>query len=168
MTDSKGLEGLQAWQKAMGLAKRIYKDVMPLLPKEEKWAMTSQLRRAATSVPANIAEGYGRYYYQEGIRFCYIARDSLDETFTYISLARDLNYIPESLFNDLRSELLELKRVIHVYVAYLKKSKPGADEPVAGFTLRENSAIYVPDAENYDLKPNHHSPITIHLLWSNV
>lgn len=150
MTDPKGLEGLQAWQKAMAFAKRIYSDELPLLPKEEKWAMASQLRRAATSIPANIAEGYGRYYYQEGVRFCYIARGSLDETFTYITLARDSGYLSEELFTELNSELLGLKRVIHGYVAYLKKSKPGANEPGAGITLREHSAIYVQDDEAHD------------------
>jgi four helix bundle protein len=152
MTDSKGLEGLQVWQKAVSFAKRIYKDVIPLLPREEKWAMTNQLRRAVTSVAANIAEGYGRFYYQEGIRFCYIARGSLDETFTYVLLARDLGFIPESTFYELNNESLELKRLIHGYVAYLKKSKPGANEPGANPALRESSAVYPSNIESYDFE----------------
>jgi four helix bundle protein len=63
-----GLAGLQVWQRAMTFAGRIYKDVLPVLPAEEKWAMSSQLRRAAQSVPANLAEGHGRYYYQDNVR----------------------------------------------------------------------------------------------------
>lgn len=145
--DRKGLEGLQARQKAMDFAKRIYKEILPLLPKEEKWAMAAQIRRAASSIPANIAEGYGRFYYQEGVRFCYVARGSLDEVTTFIILAKDLNYISGDLSTSLRNDATELRRVISGYVSYLKKSKPGQSEPGAGLALRENSAVYS-DVEN--------------------
>jgi hypothetical protein len=72
----KGLGSLKLWQRAVELAEYIHKTVLPALPADEKWCLTQQLRRSAQSVPANIAEGYGRFYYQEGIRFCYIARGS--------------------------------------------------------------------------------------------
>ncbi len=55
-----------------------------LLPPEEKWAMTQQIRRCTQSIPANIAEGYGRYYYQDNVRFCYNARGSLAETLSHL------------------------------------------------------------------------------------
>ena len=75
MSDKKtGIETLKVWQKAMDLAVKVYREIIPLLPVEEKYALASQLRRSAQSIPANIAEGYGRYYYQDNIRFCYIAR----------------------------------------------------------------------------------------------
>jgi len=75
----KGLESLQVWQRSLVFAVKICKEVIPLLPKDERWVMGLQLRRSAQSIPANIAEGYGRFYYQEGVRFCYIARGSLEE-----------------------------------------------------------------------------------------
>ncbi|MCL5429369.1 MAG: four helix bundle protein [Chloroflexi bacterium] len=139
MDERKGLEGLLAWQRSMELAKRIYKEVIPLLPKEEKWAMGSQLRRAASSLPANIAEGYGRFYFQEGIRFSYIARGSLD-----------LNYLPLELFESLRVGVFEIKRIVSGYIAYLKKSKPGQHEPEAKMSIRESRETYPITADEVD------------------
>jgi four helix bundle protein len=74
-----GLETLEAWKKANEFALVIYREVLPKLPVEEKWNLDQQIRRAAQSVPANIAEGHGRFYYQDEVRFCYIARGSLTE-----------------------------------------------------------------------------------------
>jgi len=66
----KSLETLETWKKAKEFALRVYREVLPLLPVEEKWNLNQQLRRSSNSVPANIAEGYGRFYYQDNIRFC--------------------------------------------------------------------------------------------------
>ena len=85
-----GLQTLEAWRKSREFAMEIYKQIIPCLPTEEKYNLASQLRRAATSIPANIAEGYGRYYYQSNIQFCYIARGSLEEAKSHLILARDL------------------------------------------------------------------------------
>jgi four helix bundle protein len=98
MTESKGLETLQVWQKAIAFAITLQKNLLPSLPIEEKWALTSQLRRSVQSVPANIAEGFGRYYYQEGIHFCYLARGSLEETFSHVTLANKLGYISQDTY----------------------------------------------------------------------
>ena len=65
-----GLETLQVWQKARELVVFVHQRVSPALPDDEKWDLTQQIRRSSKSVMANIAEGYGRYYYQEVIRFC--------------------------------------------------------------------------------------------------
>ena len=86
----KSLETLEVWKKAKEFALRIYREVLPLLPSEEKWNLNQQLRRASNSVPANIAEGYGRFYYQEIIRFCYIARGSLEETLSHLVMCYEL------------------------------------------------------------------------------
>ena len=75
-TDEKGLETLLIWQRSLEFAKLVCKEVLPQLPSQENWALANQLRRAVQSIPANIAEGYGRYYFQESVRFCYIARGS--------------------------------------------------------------------------------------------
>ncbi len=135
-----GLESLTIWQKSITFAESIYNRVLPLLPAEEKWCMGSQLRRSAQSIPANIAEGYGRYYYQENIHFCYIARGSLEETLSHLFLARRLQYIPEELFLQLSKEIQEIRRSMNGYIQYLKTSKRGKNEP--GSTIAEEVAYY--------------------------
>lgn len=124
---------------------KIYMDVLPLLPKEEKWCLAQQLRRAVLSIPANIAEGHGRYYYQETIRFCYIARGSLEETYTYINLAHDLSFIPLELYQDINNSIEELIRLINGYIAYLKRSKRGFDEPGAHINPSKPLEIDIPE-----------------------
>ncbi len=69
MSEEKGLDTLQVRLRAVTLSVKVCQQILPLLPTEEKWALTAQLRRSVQSVPANIAEGYGRYYYQEGYVF---------------------------------------------------------------------------------------------------
>lgn len=69
-------EKLLTWQKAHRLMLDIHKQLLPLLPKEEKYDLADQLRRSSKSVPANIAEGAGRFYYMDNVRFCYNARGS--------------------------------------------------------------------------------------------
>ncbi len=96
-TEDKGLETLLVWQKAMAFTVKVCHQVLPLIPSQEKWSLVDQLRRSVQSIPANIAEGYGRFYYQEGIRFCYIARGSLEETFSHITLAQRMNYLSDEM-----------------------------------------------------------------------
>ena len=138
-----GLETLETWKKSRAFVLVIYKEVVPLLPVEEKWHLSQQIRRSAQSVPANIAEGHGRFYYQENVRFCYIARGSLTETYTHLLLAYDLKYIPDELFNRLKNQIEELIRIINGYIAYLKRSKRGEKEPGANYAIRESSSEYL-------------------------
>lgn len=137
-----GLETLEAWKKAKGFALKVYKEILPLLPREEKWNLDQQIRRSASSIPANIAEGHGRFYYQENVRFCYIARGSLTETHSHITLAYDLGYIPAETYIEIKKLVEELIRIINGYIAYLKRSKIGASEPGANYAAREESALY--------------------------
>lgn len=85
-----GLERLDVWRKARDFAILIYRQVIPLLPAEERWGLADQLRRSSQSIPANLAEGYGRFYFQETIRYAYIARGSLNETISHVVLAHQL------------------------------------------------------------------------------
>ena len=82
-----GLRRLKVWVRAKDFALKIYEQVLPLLPSEEKWNLNQQLRRSSLSVSANIAEGYGRFYYQDNVRFCYLARGSLEETLSHLVFA---------------------------------------------------------------------------------
>jgi four helix bundle protein len=138
----KGLENLLAWQRGMQLAARVYNEVIPCLPAEEKWAMALQLRRASVSIPANIAEGYGRFYFQEAIRFCYIARGSLEEVRTFLALAKDVKYLDAELYASLSADTQDLRKILGGYIAYLKTSKPGQHEPGAQRIVKEDSAVY--------------------------
>lgn len=85
-------EKLTVWQEAMQLVKAIYK-VTRAFPREERFGLVDQLRRAAVSIPANIAEGKGRYHQKEFLQFLYMARGSLYETVTLIKAAADLSYL---------------------------------------------------------------------------
>ncbi len=142
-----GLERLDVWRKARDFALLAYRRVIPALPAEEKWCLAQQIRRAAQSVPANIAEGYGRYYYQENIRFCYIARGSLVETLSHIILANELGYLPKEIFEQAVSESNELVRLINGYIAYLKRSRQGVNEPGSNLSAREEPEIYLFDPQ---------------------
>jgi four helix bundle protein len=126
---SEGLQRLDVWRKAKEYALLVYKRVIPALPAEEKWNLAQQLRRAVASIPANIAEGYGRYYYQENIRFCYIARGSLEESISHILLANELGFIVNDTCKEILGKGNELVRLINGYIAYLKRSRSGEKEP---------------------------------------
>ncbi|MDH5508575.1 MAG: four helix bundle protein [Anaerolineae bacterium] len=152
MTSEKGLDSLQVWQRSVEFAIQIYKQILPLLPPEEKWALANQLRRASQSISANIAEGYGRYYYQEAVRFCYIARGSLEETYSHLVLANKLEYLPDIVLNDFRDEIQELHRMLNGYISFLKRSKRGEGEPGSIEILREGPRAYesITDLETPD------------------
>jgi len=141
------LQRLDVWRKATAFAVEINREVLPLLPPEEKWAMAQQLRRASQCIPANIAEGNGRYYYQDNIRFCYIARGSLQETISFLSLAFELDYLPKELFDKLFDHGNDISRLINGYTAYLKKSKQGANDPGAQHSIKEPPDYYQIDYE---------------------
>ncbi len=153
MMSVQGLEKLDVWRKAKDFAVIIYREVLPLLPSGEKWGLNQQLRRAAQSIPANIAEGHGRYYYQENIRFCYIARGSLVETISHLSLAHELEYIPDELFKKIVSVGDEQARLINGYIAYLKRSKKGANEPGSSRSIKEPPEFYLTDDPNFPPDP---------------
>lgn len=142
-TGGRGLEGLQIWNKALALAVRVCKEVLPRLPAEEKWALASQLRRAVQSIPANIAEGHGRFYYQDHVRFCYIARGSLEETLSHLTLASQLDYLTDGELESLRADITELRKMVDGYISYLKTSKHGANEPGADLALHDDLTRYL-------------------------
>ena len=138
------LERLETWSKSRDFTLRIYREVLPMLPSEERWNLNAQLRRSAVSIPANVAEGFGRFYYQDNVRFCYNARGSLEETLSHLVIARGMNYVPETLFVSLEQDGEKLTQLINGYIAYLKRTKQGEGEPGAKHTVSEEPAEYEP------------------------
>ena len=141
-----GLKRLQVWVRAKDFALAIYKRVLPLLPVEEKWNLNQQIRRSSLSVSANLAEGYGRFYYQDNVRFCYNARGSLEETLSHLVFAFETGFISEELYKELEREGEEIDKMLNGYIGYLKKSKKGTNEPGANFSTRK-------ETESYDTEP---------------
>src|SRR5271168_1054341 len=103
---------LIAWQKAKTLALNVYRCTRRF-PKDETFGLSSQMRRAAVSVPSNIAEGKGRYSHKDLVHFLYQARGSLLQLETQISIARDLEYIDQPEFEVLESDTEELGRILN-------------------------------------------------------
>jgi len=100
-------ERLEVWNKAMELSEAIYKATLTF-PTHEQFGLTSQIRRAAVSIPANIAEGKGRYHKKEFVQFLYNARGSLYETITLLRIALSLQYLSREQYQ----QLLQLTQVI--------------------------------------------------------
>ncbi len=107
----------------------MHREVIPCLPREEKWGLVDQLRRSCKSVGANIAEGHGRFYFRDNMRFCYNARRSLAETENHLIAACDLAYIPPDAYKKGRMLASEVHRLLNGYIAYLRSRKPGEHEP---------------------------------------
>jgi len=141
-------EKLKVWQKAHHLMLDIHHRLIPLIPKEEKYGLADQLRRSSKSVGANIAEGAGRFYYMDNVRFCYHARGSLDEKLNHVIVAHDLEYCPDGLYRDLRQQIEEVRRLLNGYISWLKAKKVGENEPGAKLYAREIPADYLVDTES--------------------
>ena len=133
-----GLENLLSWQRSQQFAIFVCKSVLPLLPEHEKYALVNQLRRAAQSIPANIAEGHGRFYYQECVHFAYIARGSLEETYSHLSFAFQMGYLSQDMYAKLQNDMSELNRLINGFINYLKQSKRSISEPKEPYTVSTN------------------------------
>ena len=109
---------LLVWQKAHGLTLDVYR-ASSSFPSDERFGLTSQLRRSAASVPANIAEGCGRDGERELARFIAIAAGSASETEYHLLLARDLGYLPRESHADLDRRINEIKKMLRAFHAKL-------------------------------------------------
>jgi four helix bundle protein len=102
---------LVVWQKPYALALSVYKSTAAF-PKSEMFGLTSQLRRAAVSIPANIAEGHCRHSRADYLRFVSIARGSAGELETLLSLAHDLKYLTEAAAQPLLETLTDTRMML--------------------------------------------------------
>ncbi len=120
----RSFEELTVWKLARQFRHRIYQ-VSETWPKREMYGLTAQIRDAAVSVTANIAEGYGRYHYQENIQLCRISRGSVNEVLDHLYTALDEGYINQETFDELYTQGREVERVLNGYINYLKRQSQG-------------------------------------------
>jgi four helix bundle protein len=111
---------LEVWIEAIKLVNLLY-DSSKLFPKEELFGLTNQMRRAAVSIPSNIAEGCGRQTSKDTINFLHISRGSLYELETQYYLAFDQKYIDENNFNIAFEQIQICKKLLNGFINYYKK-----------------------------------------------
>ena len=116
---SSNYKELKVWQKAMDLTVEVY-ELVKLLPKEETYALSDQMRRAVVSIPSNIAEGQGRNSDKEFIQFLSIARGSLWELETQIEICVRIGYINQSLTTNIYNLIVEISKMINALSNSLK------------------------------------------------
>lgn len=109
---------LQIWQKSMELVTKVYKEV-DSFPGYEKFGLISQLRRSAVSIPANIAEGFGRRSKKEFKRFLNISMGSLFELQTELELSYNLNFLSKETFEHLYEDTREVERMMSSFISTL-------------------------------------------------
>ncbi|MBI4418633.1 MAG: four helix bundle protein [Ignavibacteriales bacterium] len=119
---SYSFEDLEVYKKAREFRKKMYA-LSRLLPSEEKFNLVAQIRRAAVSLTNNIAEGHGRFHYQENIQFLRQSRGSLEELLDDINVCLDERYAKRDELEALKAEGFDLLKSINGYVSYLRKRK---------------------------------------------
>jgi four helix bundle protein len=120
------LDEFELYRFARAFRKQVYL-VIRQLPVEEKYCLGSQMRRAAVSVTNNIAEGHGRWYYQDNMRFCRKARGSVEELIYDFPVCADESYVNLTEIERLKLLAHELIAKIKSYIGYLQKSKQGIE-----------------------------------------
>ncbi|MEW6685612.1 MAG: four helix bundle protein [Candidatus Edwardsbacteria bacterium] len=118
----KRFEDLKVWQEARKFRQGIY-NLVKKFPKKELYGLTAQISHSASSITANIAEGYGRYHWQENIQFCRISRGSINETLDHLYTALDCGYITEEEFSEHYQKGRQLEQLLNGYIRYLEKRK---------------------------------------------
>lgn len=121
-TGLKSFEGLVVWQEARQLRIDMFALAIKL-PSEEKYRLCDQLIRSSRSIGNNIAEGYGRYHYQEFIQFCRQSRGSLQETKDHLICAFDCKYIDQTTYNLHILKIDELNRKLNGFIKHLKSQQ---------------------------------------------
>lgn len=118
MAGIKSFRDLQVWQKGVQLASLVYQ-TSRALPKDEQFGLISQMRRAAVSVPSNIAEGYGRRSRADYVRFLNMAMGSLFELQTQTEIAANLGYFHDAESEPLFTDAREIERMLSALIRKL-------------------------------------------------
>ena len=114
----KNYTDLKVWQKSYRLCLDLYR-ITKEFPKEERYGLTSQIRRAAVSIPSNIAEGYGRKTTADYLRFLYIAYGSICELETQLLLSGDLHYANKESLKAPKDDTEEVERMLKALIKSL-------------------------------------------------
>ena len=122
MSTIKSYKDLIAWQKGIDLVTAVYK-ILEKFPKEEKFGLISQISRSCTSIPANIAEGWGRDSDQNFIYYLKIAKGSLYELETHLIISKNINYIAEKTLKDLQIKIEEISKIINGLIKSIQNQK---------------------------------------------
>ena len=126
----KSFENLTVWQESHKLTLEVYK-LTAKFPGSEKYGVVSQLRRCSSSVPANIAEGFGRATTRELLRCLQIARGELEETRYFVLLSRDLGYVTSEDCDNVAQRCNGIGRLINALGSSLKRRMAlGGESPV--------------------------------------
>jgi len=120
----KTFEDLECWQHCRTLRLFIAQDVVPALPKHERYRLGDQFLRAARSTTANIAEGYGRFHYLDNAKFCSNARGSCWEVLDHLITGHDEKLLSRELLDRGRELVASAIRLLNGYMNYLKRAKP--------------------------------------------
>ena len=113
---------LPIWKEGYQLLMKIY-TLTEKFPSEEKYALTSQIRRSGNSIIANIAESHGRFSYQDKIRVLYIARGEIIETRSHLAVAVGRKYITENEFSSLNKGYSKITKDLNAYISSLRNKK---------------------------------------------
>lgn len=118
-------EDLEVYKRARAFRVAMYA-VSRQLPDHEKYALASQIRRAAVSLTNNIAEGHGRWHFLDHIRFILQARGSLEELLDDVNVCEDEKYLAPEELADLRQRACEVRKLLNGYLRYLRDRKQGS------------------------------------------
>ncbi len=125
MEHLKSFEELNCWKEAVVLRKSL-KVFLESLPKSEEYRLKDQVTRCLRSVTNNIAEGFGRFHFQENIQFCRISRGSLFELKDHFIIALEENYMNEEELKTREEAINKCLALLNGYINYLKKAKTGS------------------------------------------
>jgi four helix bundle protein len=115
MESTKSFEDLDVWKVGREIRRDLY-GLADQFPKHEQYGLGQQVRTAAVSLTANIAEGYGRFHFKENIQFCRIARGSAYELLDHLITCTDQRYLNESQYEGLKGKLLRFIQLINGYI----------------------------------------------------
>lgn len=117
----RSFEDLDCWKAGRDMRLFVAKVILPVLPKEERYRLGDQLLRAARSITANIAEGYGRFHFLDAEKFLSIARGSVWEVLDYLITAQDEGLITSGMLAEGRGKIETCVKLTNGYLNYLKR-----------------------------------------------
>jgi four helix bundle protein len=121
-------EDLECWKQCRTLRLFVAKEIVPVLPRIERYRLGDQVLRAGRSTTSNIAEGYGRFHYLDNAKFCSNARGSCWEVLDHLITANDEGFLQPELLVAGRAHINRAVKLLNGYMAYLKRAQTGATQ----------------------------------------